>query len=331
MNTYQAPPLNNQRINPKNDGSRLLSSEFDAETSEFVRTLWKLDRHRPRAYWDYAIDLQAARKTWHDIPPPTLFAFVNEDLLLKVTSYRRIMRLIMMYENDGLLNKSESSRIGKEWQAAELKFIQSCYATPLMQKLHQYLVTKNKVSSSRHDFIHMLYKLWFTPTNYSQDQRKVRATLFERLFVGKTKQGVHTDFHFWLQYYLFELEGIINFHKIKDDGSRYQSTHNLISVDFKWADPSLRSVKHTGSIFIGTSPEFEMALYTLCIFKRKSRLLIHVAHANATIDVVRDGANVVNIYPTFVNSGRSTFLQPGSRPAKHTTRSNSPSRLSNSE
>lgn len=41
----------------------------------------------------------------------------------------------------------------------------------------------------------------------------------------------------------------------------------MAAVKFNWRN----HVKHAASFFIGTSPEFDLALYTLCFLTRQSR------------------------------------------------------------
>lgn len=41
----------------------------------------------------------------------------------------------------------------------------------------------------------------------------------------------------------------------------------VIKVAYKWMD----KVKKAGSMFVGTSPELDMAVYTLCILTRPNR------------------------------------------------------------
>jgi poly(U)-specific endoribonuclease len=43
-----------------------------------------------------------------------------------------------------------------------------------------------------------------------------------------------------------------------------------VTIQFRWKD----AIKNVGSSFIGTSPEFEFALYTLCFYSGQEESLL---------------------------------------------------------
>ncbi|CAH1266493.1 ENDOU [Branchiostoma lanceolatum] len=83
-----------------------------------------------------------------------------------------------------------------------------------------------------------------------------RESAFEHVFVGETVNERVIGFHNWVQLYLEESQG--NF--IYDDFVPDACGDSIITIDFTWKNKS----KTFGSFFLGTSPEFELAIYTVC-------------------------------------------------------------------
>merc|ERR1719505_494212 len=63
-------------------------------------------------------------------------------------------------------------------------------------------------------------------------------------------------FHNWIQFYLQEKAGAVDY---KGFMSSDRNPH-LMTIQFAWRGET----KPKGSMLIGTSPEFELALYTVC-------------------------------------------------------------------
>ena len=87
---------------------------------------------------------------------------------------------------------------------------------------------------------------------------------FEHVFVGEVKNGEVSGLHNWIQLAMQEKMGELDFRGyIKPKGrdqSNSDSDDHLLSIQFRWKGVE----KFVGTSFIGTSPEFEMALYTMC-------------------------------------------------------------------
>tara|TARA_R110002050_G_scaffold273512_2_gene417596 strand:+ start:1999 stop:2439 length:441 start_codon:yes stop_codon:yes gene_type:complete len=88
---------------------------------------------------------------------------------------------------------------------------------------------------------------------------------FEHVFVGEEKDGKVTGFHNWIQFFLEERKGKLNYKgyilpKRRGRGAEDpDGDEHILTVQFDWGGES----KSLSSTFMGVSPEFEVALYTL--------------------------------------------------------------------
>ena len=85
----------------------------------------------------------------------------------------------------------------------------------------------------------------------------------------------------------------------------------MLTVQFTWLNPETKSagkqstgaMKTTGSMFIGVSPEFEMALYTVCLFKLekkegKEKFNVSLGGEKMVIDIRRNGeGQILSCFP----------------------------------
>jgi poly(U)-specific endoribonuclease len=86
----------------------------------------------------------------------------------------------------------------------------------------------------------------------------------EHVFVGEIKNGEISGFHNWVQFYLQEQNGSLDYRGyIKPrscNDALPDESDQLLTLQFTWKGVE----KMVGSSFIGVSPEFEFALYTMC-------------------------------------------------------------------
>ena len=132
------------------------------------------------------------------------------------------------------------------------------------------------------DFLKEIKRLWFDL--YSRHGRN-DSSGFEHVFVGEVSDNEVIGFHNWIQLYNEEKMNKFNYKGfIKPPRKNRDSNVNiptskaqLINIGFEW----MGKQKKISSSFIGVSPEFEMALYTL-IFKmneseKKIELLLQLS------------------------------------------------------
>ncbi|KAJ8322047.1 hypothetical protein KUTeg_000518, partial [Tegillarca granosa] len=77
---------------------------------------------------------------------------------------------------------------------------------------------------------------------------------FEHVLVGEQKSTV-SGFHNWIQFYIEEKNNRLNYY-----GYISSKEPDVIAAKFEWNG----KMKTKGSFFIGVSPEFDIAIYTLC-------------------------------------------------------------------
>ncbi|KAI0225512.1 hypothetical protein L0F63_000371 [Massospora cicadina] len=219
-----------------------------------IEKLWSLDTNRLNPGLDYELYLQNAKVGQSSAQK--LFRYVNEPRILTIPTYKYFYDLMDNYHCD----------TGAEMDA----FLKAFAQTKPGQYLHQYLVAKRLCSGDPITFRRMLYDIWFKL--YSRDG-KDDSSAFEHVFLGEIRNGEVCGFHNWLYFYYEEKAqrltcyGYVpphHSHALQNPSGK----EHLLSTRFAWN----HCVKPFSSGFVGTSPEFELALYTLCFLTGQDRV-----------------------------------------------------------
>jgi len=147
----------------------------------------------------------------------------------------------------------------------ELDFLQEVMNTEVMKTALQYLQDRGVFSGSETDWVDYLFEIWFKM--YDRAKVTLGSSGFEHTFLGECcKNGEVGGFHNWWHYQYLEKLGEINYL-----GYWEQATFGPdlargggISFTFTWNGTS----KPYGSMYLGTSPELELALYSICFLTR---------------------------------------------------------------
>ena len=239
-----------------------LKKEFDLDVnlSDAVQQMWDLDVNRLCPNSDYTINVQGGKKPYvkDDLAEDPLFTRVDKDALNRPT-YRTFMTLLDNYKGE----TGESETITSHEQREIDAFLKAILQTGPMQYCHQYLRAKrgNEIPSNLADFQKLLYKIWFEL--YRRETSR-DSSGFEHVFVGEVKNDKVSGMHNWLQFYLQEKKGNIDYRGYIKPRSRSDAYTNsddhVLSLQFHWNGVE----KFVGTSLIGVSPEFEIALYTTC-------------------------------------------------------------------
>ncbi|KAJ0048720.1 hypothetical protein Pint_15726 [Pistacia integerrima] len=269
----------------------------DEELADFSRAcdkLWELDLNRLRPGKDYEIECGEGKKVYQkeDMAQGNLINWLSEDVFRKPT-FSRFCSLLDNYNpNQGCREVVTSEE--KQEQAA---FIEEICRTAPIKYLHKYLSSKGIVSGSYQDFKRTMTSLWFDL--YGRGGTSGSSSAFEHVFVGEIKQSGEQEvsgFHNWLQFYLEEAKGNVDYQGYifpRRRGQIPDSETQLLTIQFEW-NGVLKSVSST---LIGVSPEFEIALYTLCFFLGGEDNHTQLGPYPVNIKCYRQGDRIGSVFP----------------------------------
>ncbi|CAO2039899.1 unnamed protein product [Urochloa humidicola] len=235
--------------------------------SKACNRLWELDLNRLSPGKDYTIDCGEGKKVYHkgDKASENLFSWL-EDSVLRRPTYSRFCALLDNYNP----HQGYKESVTQQDKHEEAAFIEEISRSDPIKYLHRYLVLKEAKSQDYEDFKKMLTSLWFDLCGRGGCSSSSSA--FEHVFVGEIKgqrQGESENevsgFHNWIQFYLEESNGNVDYQGYifpRRRGELPDSETQLLTIQFEWHGV----LKSVSSTLIGVSPEFEIALYTLCFF-----------------------------------------------------------------
>ncbi|KAJ8513761.1 hypothetical protein OPV22_004195 [Ensete ventricosum] len=293
---YKLPPNEQEYINEANNGMGLepIREELD-NLSKACSRLWELDLNRLVPGKDYDIDCGQGKKVYQkgDMASKSLFSWISEDIFMRPT-YSRFCSLLDNY-NPHVGCKEVVTSEEKHEQAA---FIEEISRTAPIKYLYHYLVAKDIISNDYEDFKRMMSDLWFNL--YGRGGHSSCSSAFEHVFVGEIKGREEYEvsgFHNWIQFYLEEWKERLDYQGYifpKKRGDSPDSETQLLTIQFEW-NGVLKSVSST---LIGVSPEFEIALYTLCFFVGEEENHVCLGPYSVNIKCYRLGKNKIgSVFP----------------------------------
>uniref|UniRef100_A0AAX7SWM1 Uridylate-specific endoribonuclease n=1 Tax=Astatotilapia calliptera TaxID=8154 RepID=A0AAX7SWM1_ASTCA len=254
------------------------------ELSTIFNELWSLDVNRMTPVIDYTISIQGRASfvsqgihTVQDQASQPLFSNVNE-----IVSF---MTLLDNYERSTGVTEQVTT---EELTEMDL-FLDAVLETKVMKVCilqHYNLICISLVRS----MCVSVLKLIITSLDSSG---------FEHVFVGETKSGTEIiGFHNWVQFYLQEKNQHLDYkgYKAREHDLPDQDDH-VLNLQFSWHGV----VKPVGSAFIGTSPEFEMAVF-LMNTERSTTVVVNIDQCQMELVVIRHGRSLGTAYPKLLSS-----------------------------
>nr|XP_025956283.1 poly(U)-specific endoribonuclease-C-like [Dromaius novaehollandiae] len=234
-----------------------VASISDDELKEVSEQLYAADGNRA-ASGQIVLDLQyeiAASKAsaGKDYASNRLFKYVAEATLFAKPTFARLLALLDNYEEKTGYSETLLSEEEQEVEA----FLEAVFQTSVMATLTSFFLDKGLYSSAK-AFQADLKEMWFGLYSRSSGAA-LDSSGFEHVFHGEIKNGKVSGCHSWVQLYELEKAGELNYLSYSYDGP-WTAFPDVLALQYRW-NGYLKSI---GSLFVGSSPEFDLALYTLC-------------------------------------------------------------------
>lgn len=293
--SYKSPPSEQQYSQEVDYPVEMEPSE--SELSDYRRAcakLWELDFNRLTPGKDYELDVGEGKRVHErdDMAEASLFTWVSEDVLRRPT-FSRFCSLLDNYNP----HEGYKENVTEEERREQAAFIEEISRTAPIKYLYKYLSSSGIFTENFQEFKRMLTDLWFTL--YGRGGTSGCSSSFEHVFVGEIKSRGEqqvSGFHNWLQFYLEEAKGRADYQGYilpRRNGQFPDCETQLLTVQFEWNG----ILKSLSSMFIGVSPEFELALYTLCFFAGGEDNHIEVGPYPVNIKCYRLGNKIGSAFP----------------------------------
>ncbi|XP_012167789.2 endoribonuclease CG2145 isoform X2 [Bombus terrestris] len=231
----------------------------DEDLEKLSEALFIKDNNNANRYITLNLQKQTSSSSTTDDAPQPLFT-VNAEAYQGPT----IQRVISIYDN----YKPETNvneHISPLQRQEESLLVDTFLSTNVMSYAMRFLADKGQIRKDYYEYKDTLRKIWFNL--FSRGQGKIGSSGFEHVFMAELKSvpsGTEVvGLHNWIFYSKEESSGKAN----------YAGYLNKIDLGDKASIVKIRT-KYNGydkpvtALFVGTSPELEMALYTVCFYAR---------------------------------------------------------------
>lgn len=243
--------VNNNRGSNTNNGNTVTDAELITLSEELLRK----DTNNAARYITLNYQEKTTSHSKADKAPTPLLVVSPE--AWNIPTIQKFVPLLDNYERDATVNE----HVTAQERIEENNFMDAVMSTTVMRHLMTFLKNKGYVSPDpkvQRDFVK---QIWFTL--YSRGKGKIGSSGFEHVFLSELKNDDVLGFHNWIYFSREEAAnrlnylGYMKYVELNDKGAVLKYHFNEQGVD-----------KPVNTMFIGTSPELEMALYTLCYVTR---------------------------------------------------------------
>ncbi|MFH4976618.1 hypothetical protein AB6A40_003327 [Gnathostoma spinigerum] len=190
-----------------------------------------------------------------------LFQYVDQRLLQQPT-YRKFIALLDNYDPRTGITEYDSLEEKTEIMA----FMDAVTSTEVWKELYNFFKLKvegHPYASTQQTFRDSVHRLWFD--SYSRAAGRMDTSGFEHTFVGEFKNNEVVGAHNWIRFYELERNKSSEFDY---KGFLVKRFKVMAAVKFSWRN----KMKKSTSFLVGSSPEFDFALYTLCFLTRRKNV-----------------------------------------------------------
>eukprot|EP00276_Gloeochaete_wittrockiana_P006930 CAMPEP_0184666702 /NCGR_PEP_ID=MMETSP0308-20130426/63143_1 /TAXON_ID=38269 /ORGANISM="Gloeochaete witrockiana, Strain SAG 46.84" /LENGTH=317 /DNA_ID=CAMNT_0027111421 /DNA_START=1339 /DNA_END=2292 /DNA_ORIENTATION=+ len=263
-----------------------------------LERLYELDVNRLTAGTDYQVNLQDSTRVFAngDQASQKLFTFLNKDRFFSMPTYAAFYGLLDNFQPETGVAEVESHQEKQEVR----QFINAVMNTPCGIYCFNYASAKGWVPNDVSQFKHILYTIWF---DVFRRETAGDSSGFEHVFVGEIRDDQIIGFHNWIQFFLEERKGSVDYkgfvrpRRRESPLSNPSGEEHIASLQFTWRG----LLKPVSTSFIGVSPEYELALYTLALLGGQQEYAIGFEGVKIEINVFpqrsRNGNKIQAAFP----------------------------------
>ncbi|ALC45887.1 CG3303 [Drosophila busckii] len=213
----------------------------------------------------------------NDRAPERLFEF-HQDMLIKDSS--SITALLLRLFNNYELDVSLGDIVTAEHKQEQNDFLRAVMNTRVMKLTMDFLVKRGLVPVDNGTQLTLLQDLWFTP--YSRGKGIVGSSSFEYVFMAEIRNQNVLGLHNWIYFAEQEHQGHADY---KGWISRVDSGKlNKFALAMRSTFYDLRSPYN--SFLVGSSPELEMSLFTVCFLVMPEKQPCEIRLGRAKLSIV---------------------------------------------
>ncbi|XP_060806992.1 endoribonuclease CG2145 [Amyelois transitella] len=241
--------------NNKGNQASNQNSPSDSDLQILSEELLRKDSNNAAKYITVNYQGKTTSSSKEDKAPSPLLTIKND--VWNIPTVEKFLPLLDNYERDTLVNEYVTPQERNEENA----FLDAIMSTTVIRHLMNFFKEKGYVTPDPKQQRDFLKQLWFSL--YSRGKGKISSSGFEHVFVSELKNGEVSGLHNWIYFSKEETAsrvnylGYLKYEVINDKGVVMKLHFNQQGTD-----------KPVDSMFIGTSPELEIALYTLCFVTR---------------------------------------------------------------
>ncbi|XP_054014446.1 endoribonuclease CG2145-like isoform X2 [Hylaeus anthracinus] len=231
----------------------------DEDLEKLSEALFIKDNNNANRYITLNLQKQTTSSSTVDDASQPLFT-VNAEAF-QVPTVQKVITIYDNYQPDTNVNEHISPIQRQE----ESLLVDTFLSTNVMSAAMRFLADKGKIRKDYYEYKETLRKIWFNL--FSRGQGKIGSSGFEHVFMAELKNvATGTEvvgLHNWIFYSKQETSGKADYNgylKKVDLGDKA----SIVKIRTKYNGFD----KPVTTIFVGTSPELEMALYTVCFYAR---------------------------------------------------------------
>lgn len=259
-------------------------SEADlADLAHAASTLFSLDDDRALPGVDYSLDLQNPVQTLGGSSNGRGPTDRSQSRLFKTAApslwSRRSFKLFYDLLDNYTADTSVAERPKQEKDDEEKAFLEEIMRSRPMRFVHALLAAKGLAPADPREFAETLRHAWFS--TYTRGDTRDSSCGFEHVFCGEIGdpdgdgRRQCAGLHSWIRVLEQEGKGNLNYYGFVPRRGRNAApvspNDKVVTIQFAWdpnpsADPNVIVTKELSTMLVGSSPEFEAALYSLFFF-----------------------------------------------------------------